>query len=626
MCGISGIIRWQGPPVDRREIERMTRAVEHRGPDGEGICVREGVALGHRRLAIIDPKGGHQPMSNQDESVWITYNGELYNYIELRDELIQKGHEFLTNSDTEVVVHAYDEWGPGCLAKFRGMFAFGLADFKNRKVLLARDHFGIKPLYYRVGKHYLAFASELAALREVDDATPTGNLEAVELYLRYQYIPTPHTIYREIFKLPPASYFWVSLDGMISEPVRFWDVTFEEDNSRSDRQWENAAEEIIHDSVKAHLVADVPFGVFLSGGIDSSLVALEMSRIMDRPVKAFAIGFNEKEYSEIAYAEKVARQCGIELNAEVVRDDSLAFLPELVAHYGEPFGDSSAIPTWYVSRLAREQVPMVLSGDGGDEAFGGYASYDYWLKTDPLLQAREQMWTAPRASFYWARQALRKSLSTGSRNDLAEWQSIMTYVKEQHRRALWRPQYQKLIEHESELFMAADQKARASSRLSYAQYLDYQTYLPCDILTKVDVASMYHGLEVRTPLIDVRVVELAARLPLTQRIRRNGSETTIRKSLLKRVLGKTFTPEFVHRKKQGFSIPRDKWFLPGQSARKQLEQLLDDPNSRLYEFFNPKVIHEQLSLHRDSYDNSDMLWLFLVLGIWLQQNQSVQFN
>jgi len=627
MCGIVGIVHWKKPPANRLEIERMTAAVAHRGPDGVGLLQRENVALGHRRLAIIDPKGGHQPMSNADETIWITYNGEMYNYVELKQELRQKGHEFVTNSDTEVVIHAYQEWGTQCVLKFRGMFAFGLADFRKRKLFLARDHFGIKPLYYRIGKNYLAFASELTALREADTTVPTGNLWALELYLRYQYIPTPHTIYRDVYKLPTASYLLVDFDGPPGEPVKYWDANFRAEKGVSEQDWEEQANAVISDSVRAHLVADVPFGVFLSGGIDSSLVALKMSQVLERPVQAFAIGFKEEHYSELAFARQVAERCGIELHTEVVQDNSLDFLPELIAHYGEPFGDSSAVPTWHVSRLARERVPMVLSGDGGDEAFAGYFSYDYWMKTDPVRLAREDLRRRrPRASFYWARQAVRTRLTSGSWHNLAEWQSLLYYLDEPSRRALWRPQYQALIGRGCEIFEQADNNARRHDRVAYAQYLDYQTYLPCDILTKVDVASMYHGLEVRTPLIDLRVMELATRLPLSQRIGRNGSSEQIPKYLLKKILGRTFPPEFIHRRKQGFAIPRDIWFLPGQSPRKLLDAVLLDRGSRLYEFFNPEEIRRHLDVHSKEHDNSNALWLLLVLGIWLEQNPQVSFN
>lgn len=629
MCGIAGILRWNGQQQQQSrqlEIERMTKAVAHRGPDGEGFLLRGAVAFGHRRLAIIDPTGGHQPMPNEDETLWITYNGELYNFRELKYELEQKGHRFLTRCDTEVIIHAYDEWGPECVKRFRGMFAFALADFRNRRVLLARDHFGIKPLYYRKGADYLAFASELPALRQVDDSAPAGNLQAVDLFLRFQYIPTPHTIYRDVYKLPPASYMVIDFDGQAQEPVRYWDVTFQSKDGLTDREWEDRAEEVIHESVNAHLVSDVPFGVFLSGGIDSSLVASHMSRILQRPVQGFSIGFKEKEYSEIAYAEQAARACGIELHTETVEDDALKILPDLVAHYGEPFGDSSAIPTWYVSRLARSFVPMVLSGDGGDEAFGGYSSYDYWMETAPFLRAGRLMRSAPRDGFYLMRQAVRKYLVNKTNNDLAHWQNCILYVREGGRRALWRPEYQGVITEGCEVFEEADRRARHWNRLSYAQYLDYQTYLPCDILTKVDVASMYHGLEVRTPLIDLRVVELAAQLPQRQRLRRNGSQTNIRKYLLKQVTGRTFPPEFIHRKKQGFAIPRPLWFLPGQQGRKLLDEVLLAPASRLHQCFNPIEVRAQIEAHDKEHDNSDTLWLLLVLGIWLEQNPEVRFS
>jgi asparagine synthase (glutamine-hydrolysing) len=536
------------------------------------------------------------------------------------------GHRFLTRCDTEVIIHAYDEWGPECVKRFRGMFAFGLADFRKRRLLLARDHFGIKPLYYRRGADYLAFASELPALRQVDDQTPAGNLQAIDLFLRFQYIPTPHTIYRDVYKLPPASFMVVDFEGHADKPVKYWDVTFQAKDGLTDSEWEDRAEEVIHESVNAHLVSDVPFGVFLSGGIDSSLVASHMSRILQRPVQGFSIGFREKEYSELAYAEEAARACGIELHTEIVEDDALKILPDLVAHYGEPFGDSSAIPTWYVSRLARASVPMVLSGDGGDEAFGGYSSYDYWMETAPFLRAGRLMRSAPRDGFYLMRQAVRKYLVNKTNNDLTHWQNCILYVREGGRRALWRPEYQGVVAEGCEVFEEADRRARHWNRLSYAQYLDYQTYLPCDILTKVDVASMYHGLEVRTPLIDLRVVELAAQLPLRQRLRRNGSQTNIRKYLLKQVTGRTFPHEFIHRKKQGFAIPRALWFLPGQQGRRLLDEVLLAPGARLHQCFNPSEVRAQIEAHTGEHDNSDTLWLLLVLGIWLEQNPEVRFS
>ncbi len=626
MCGIAGIIRWSEPLRDG-EIERMTKAIAHRGPDGVGFLRRDSVALGHRRLAIIDPETGQQPMPNQDETIWLTYNGEMYNFHELRDELEQKGHTFETRSDTEVVVRSYEEWGPECVKRFRGMFAFALADFRNRRLLLARDHFGIKPLYYRVGGGYFAFASELAALRKVDDAPPAGNLDAVELFLRFQYIPTPHTIYKDTFKLPPASYMVVDFNGGVSGPTRYWDLSFEAQSGLTDNQWLERAEEVIHDSVKAHLVSDVPFGVFLSGGIDSSLVASQMSRILKHPVQAFSIGFEEKQYSELQYAEQVAERCGIELRTEIVREDMLQILPDLVAHYGEPFGDSSAVPTWYVSRLARQHVPMVLSGDGGDEGFAGYPTYEWWLNMSLLHQAGHSARNLHlRAAFWYVRKAVRRYFADGTLNTLSDWQSNFLYLRERERRALWLEEFQGLADRGCELFEEADAKARKYDRLSYAQYLDTQTYLPCDILTKVDVASMYHGLEVRTPLVDLRVIELATSLPVNQRSRRNGSSNPTRKYLLKKVLGQTFPQEFVHRKKQGFGIPCAEWFSAGQSGRRMLEEIVLDPQSRLYDWFKPEEVRAQVHIHDTVRDNSGPLWLLVVLSIWLEQNSDVHFS
>lgn len=627
MCGIAGIIRWQGEPIRPGEIERMTEAIDHRGPDGVGFLRRDTVAIGHRRLAIIDPELGQQPMSNEDETVWLTYNGEMYNFQELRAELEAKGHRFETHSDTEVAIRAYEEWGPECVKRFRGMFAFAMADFRHRRLFLARDHFGIKPLYYRLGDGYFAFASELPALRKVHDQGPAGNLDAVELFLRYQYVPTPHTIYKDVHKLPPANYLVVDFDGKVTGPVRYWDFSFHPQNGVSDEEWVERAEAVIHESVKAHLVSDVPFGVFLSGGVDSSLVAADMSRILKQPVQAFSIGFNEKQYSELPYAEQVAERCGIQLHSEIVREDTLKILPDLISHYGEPFGDSSAIPTWYVSRLAREHVPMVLSGDGGDEGFAGYPTYQWWLQNNRLAKARESFSQMHlRAAFWYLRRAAREYFAAGTLNNVSEWQALFTFLHEAERRELWRAEYQPLVTQRCELFERSSERARKQDRLSFAQYLDFQTYLPCDILTKVDVASMYHGLEVRTPLIDLRVLELAATLPAKQRSRRNGSGEITGKYLLKKVLGKSFPSDFLHRRKQGFSIPRDQWFYEGQSGRKMLEQIVLDPQSRLYQWFKPEAVRAQLQHHSETSDRSGPLWLLLVLGIWLEQNPDISFS
>ncbi len=628
MCGIAGILRWGDTRPEHSEIEQMTRQLSHRGPDGEGFLVQDGVALGHRRLAIIDPATGQQPLCNEDQGVWVTYNGELYNFRELTQELIQMGHQFRTHSDTEVVVHAYEEWGLECFSRFRGMFAFGLVDFKKHRLVLARDHFGIKPLVYRLGHDYFAFASELTALRMVNDAPPTGNLLALDYYLRFQYIPTPHTIYQTVYKLPPASYLVIDFEGHIQGPIRYWDGHFAPKGDLTDEEWLERTRAVIAESVRAHLVADVPFGVFLSGGIDSTLVTLEMSRLLDRPVQAFAIGFSEPAYSELSYAEDSARHCGVDLHTEIVSVHSLDMLPDLVAHYGEPFGDSSAIPTWHVSRLARSQVPMVLSGDGGDEGFAGYQSYKDWMQNDPWTNAKRVMQESPLRGIQAMFRTSLRYLRQRTFNDLDDWQRRILYLTKPARRQFWRAEFQHLISRPAEVFEEADRTAHHWDRQSYAQYLDYQTYLPCDILTKVDIASMYHGLEVRPPLIDLRVFELIASLPIQQRIHKNGSKTWIGKHLLKQALIREhFAEDFVHRPKQGFALPRALWFQPGKPGRALLEDvLLHDPDERLQQWFHSAQIAAAINLHSDNCDNSGILWLFLVLGIWLQQNPEIEFR
>ncbi|MBC8144733.1 MAG: asparagine synthase (glutamine-hydrolyzing) [bacterium] len=626
MCGIAGILRYGNATGSPDEIERMTHAIAHRGPDGQGVMRRDGVALGHRRLAIIDLETGAQPMLNEDGNVWLTFNGEIYNYKQLTAELVACGHIFATHSDSEVIVHAYEEWGPECVKRFRGMFAFALVDYNRRRVVLARDHFGIKPLYYRAADGFVAFASELSALRQVDAPVPEGNLAAVEYFLRYQYIPTPHTIYRDTWKLPPASYLMIDFDGLISDPVRYWDIAFTGDGVHDAEQLEDVTERVIRDSVSAHLVSDVPFGVFLSGGIDSTLVAMEMARILDTPVRAFGIGFDEVEFDELAYAREAAQRCGVELVTDVVREDeALEILPSLVDHYGEPFGDTSAIPTWFVSRLARSHVPMVLSGDGGDEAFAGYDSYRTWLALPTKRKSLELLRQGhPKGAVKNLVRAMRRDATGDSRS--TQWQRHIGYVDRASRLRLWRSEHRGVVDIDSSRFDESAERANDLDVLSFAQYLDYQTYLPNDILTKVDVASMYHGLEVRTPLIDHVVVEHAARVPVEYRMRSNGDGRPVGKYLLKKILSREFPESFVHRRKMGFAMPRSRWFAGNRGFRRMLEAVILDSGSPLHRLFDADELRRQIDRHTDASDNSGQLWLLLVLGIWLDQNPDVRFS
>jgi asparagine synthase (glutamine-hydrolysing) len=633
MCGIAGIIRRGRVPLSEEILRKMTAALAHRGPDGQGVLVRDGVGLGHRRLSIIDPALGHQPMCNEDGSVWVTFNGEIYNYQILRRELEQLGHIFKTNCDTEVLVHGFESWGKSVVEKCRGMFAFCVVDFSRRKGMLARDHFGIKPLYWRVTDGHIAFASELNAMkiaaRFLGDEL-TGNLFALELFFRYQYIPAPATIYNGVHKLGPAQRVEFDLDGHVGTPERYWRLEFSPETKVSDEEWEERLNAALRESVNAHLRSDVPFGILLSGGIDSSLVALNMSRLLRCPVKAFSIGFTEAEHSEVEYAKAVADECGIELETQIIGDEFWDQLPSLVEHYGEPFGDSSSVPTWAVSRLARQSVPMVLSGDGGDEAFGGYDSHLGWMNpsvVDPLRRLIKFKSATELRSLAWA--MARRGLKSPAAVSL-EWIRLIQYSTWSFRHSLWKPEFHSLIARSDPLFAESHEEAPRTDALAYAQYMDYQTYLPCDILTKVDVASMFHGLEVRTPLIDLGVVDVARRLPMSARVKRGQQKNRFGgwegKLLPKKLLERDFPSSFVRRPKKGFALPKNRWFLPGHNGRRMLEEVALQEDSRLFDWLNPVTIQQTLISHSMQNDRSNILWLLLVLGLWLQQNQDVRFT
>ena len=623
MCGIAGILRWEGPPPAEAEIEAMKQAVAHRGPDGSGVYLRDGVALGHQRLSIIDVGGGRQPMSNEDGTVWITYNGELYNFRELRRTLEHRGHRFATHSDTEVIVHAYEEWGTAAVERFRGMFAFAIADFRNRRLFLARDQFGIKPLFYRRGSGYVAFGSELSVIRAVHDQSPVGCREAINDFLQYRYIPGPRTIYAGVDQLPPAHHMTIGFDGAAAAPVRYWNLTFEPAPDVDDGVWLERIEAVIDESVRAHLVSDVPFGVFLSGGIDSTLIARQMSLALGRSVTAFSIGFDEEEFSELPFAEKAARVLGIDLQTHVVTADVAHLLPQLVRHYGQPFADTSMIPTWYLAQLARAHVPMVLSGDGGDESFAGYQRYQAWAN-DGFCGELARLMRSPR-SLFWRLPRLRARWTAAPDRWLDQWQDHAGLMPAELRRTLWQPDYRSLVVGINPAFARAAERAPKRERVAYAQFMDFQTYLPDDILVKVDIAAMYHGLEVRPPLVDVQVVELASQLPARLRFRNRGARTTLKWSL-KELLRREFGHAFVHRRKMGFGIPENKWLKRGTQARQLFDDLCQSDGAPVHEWLCPGTIR-QLANQLDAGKNTGAyLWSILVLALWREQNRDVCFG
>lgn len=611
MCGIAGLLHTDGRPASPAVLQAMTAALAHRGPDGQGIECLGPAGLGHRRLAIIDLEGGRQPLANEDGTLWITYNGELYNYRQLRPVLESLGHRFRTQSDTEVILHAYEQWGDRCVERFRGMFAFGICDTGRGRLFLARDHLGIKPLYWLHQGRQFAFASELQALRQVPGLRWEIDREAVGQYLRLQYIPAPETIFHGVHKLPPACRMAVSFEGRIAGPEEYWHLEFRPHRRRSQAEWIEALDDVLRDSVRAHLVADVPFGAFLSGGVDSSAVVAYMAELLGRPVRTFTIGFEEAQYNELPYAAEAARQCGTEHQVEVVRPDALAILPELVRCYGEPFGDSSAVPTYYVSRLARASVPMVLSGDGGDETFAGYGTHREWMgmMAGRLPRPWWKRLARPLAQRLWPRRF------RPVRPALEYWLPLVAYLQPAEQLELWRPECRPAGERQVEVLEQAFARARHFAPCNMVQYLDIKTYLPFDILTKVDVASMMHGLEVRTPLVDVRVMEFAATIPWELNMARGPDGRWQGKCLLRQLLRRRYRPEFLDRPKMGFGVPIGPWFRPGGAHHPALVERLLGRDSRLGEWFRPEAIRRLIDQNR-----AGPLWLLLFLEEWFRQH------
>ena len=630
MCGIVGIIRKKSL-VNKEELLEMNNTQVHRGPDGEGYYIDKNIGFAHRRLSIIDIESGQQPMSTNNNNYWITYNGELYNYLELKSELEDKGHKFSTKSDTEVVVYAYKEWGKECLNKFRGMFAFAIHDKIKNIIFIARDQFGIKPLIYRISNDYFAFSSEIKALTKVFGKSPIGSLKSLDIYLTLQYIPAPHTIYKDIYKLPPAHYLIVDNKGKIIENERYYDISFKPNNRINSNDWLEKTENAITDSVRSQLISDVPFGVFLSGGIDSTLVALKMSKILNHPLKAFTIGFHEKKYSELKYAEHAAKKMGIELISEIVTENGTDILPKLINdHYGEPFGDPSAIPTWFVSRLARKEVTMALTGDGGDEMFGGYHSYQSWTQNTPknIINNKiklKQYSGIPRYILGTYKEYLKNGKSN---NNLSEWINIMAFTKKEFRNKLWKKGVFNNSSDSISCFNDAHIKSNKFDRLSYAQYIDINTYLPYDILTKVDISSMANSLETRPPLIDIELTKIVQELPLREKNQLHGIEMQ-GKSILKRLLSKTFDKDFIYRRKQGFAIPFDQWFFEDKENGKLFKHLLLNKKSRLYDFFNEdsiKELWEGYNKNAGKFNYFGTLWLLFIFSLWLEGNSTINFE
>ena len=606
MCGICGIVINNMPAYGNIMVKAMNSSLSHRGPNDNGVTHKGNFFLGHTRLSILDLEGGKQPMTNENRSVIISYNGELYNYLEIRSYLISKGHQFLTNSDTEVILKAYEEWGEKCVLKFRGMFAFAIADHNKQLLFLARDHIGIKPLFYTCQNGLFAFASELQALKKVDKLEFTINPDAIDDYLWFQYIPAPNTIFKEISKLEPGNYIVVNNDGQIKSKVKYWDFKYEPNFKLT---WENCLELVenkIKSSVEKHLVSDVPFGAFLSGGIDSSLIVTYMSQLLNGKVKTFSIGFENQSFDELKFAEIVARKCNTEHYTQVVKPEGLEILPKLVKHYGEPFGDSSCIPTYYVSKMAAGQVKMVLSGDGGDESFIGYHSYKKWFyDVDYLNIPKWKKLLYPLGRKVYPHKYL-------DRRSYKYWIEINRYFPYESRLKLWKKAYTKIPKYEHPYFRSLFEFSAQFDHMQKAQFSDLKSYLPFDILTKVDVASMINSLEVRTPLVDKEIWEMISKIPNNFHYLKNEDSEFNGKSILKEILGKYYSRDFVFREKMGFSVPIDQWLGDNTDGQNNILEIINE-NGNIFNFFEKKEVEK---IFQSGYGR--WKWLLLYLEFWLR--------
>jgi asparagine synthase (glutamine-hydrolysing) len=587
----------------------MCNENRHTGPDDEVIHLETGAGNGIRRQCNNALATGHQPIPNEDETVWIVFNGEIYNYRDLREELLGRGHRFSTTSDTEVIVHAYEEWGRDAFARLRGMFGLAIWDRVRRTLCIARDRLGIKPLYYTIHDGRLYFASELKSLIAAGAVRREIDRVALEHYLAFLYTPSDRAIFPGVSKLPPGHALeW--RDGQ-AHVFRYWTPPAEEKAPRSDEDAIELLHDRLRDAVRSHLVSDVPLGAFLSGGLDSSLVVGLMAEVSDRPVRTFSIGFDEPAYDELDAARVVARHFGTDHHELVVRPDALQIVERLVEHFDEPFADASAIPTWYVSELARRHVTVVLSGDGGDELFGGY---DRYLPHPQVARFDRLAPPGARAAAGLAARLLppgatgRRFLRHVSQADNARYVDAVSFFTPEDRRALLgNPSADDGPERRMLERIAVYDALPAVSR---QMRLDLGTYLPDDVLTKVDRMSMAHSIESRVPLLDHPLVEFAARLPLRFKIR-DGE----RKWLFRRVAARVLPPAVLSKRKQGFGVPLGVWFRG--ELRDAFTDLLGSPTARQRGVFDGREVTRLLREHQEGRRNHELrLWQLAMFELW----------
>jgi asparagine synthase (glutamine-hydrolysing) len=609
MCGIAGLVHFDGRPVDESVLRQMCQAMRHRGPDDEGWIRwphgaaqrgRASAGLGNRRLSVIDVAGGHQPISNETKNVWAVLNGEIYNFARLRTTLEARGHTFATRSDTEVIVHAYEEYGDAFVEHLDGMFALAIWDGPRERLMLARDRFGKKPLCYRSSGADFSFASELQALMP---SVPAGQRDldprALGDYLAYMAIPAPRTIYRDIRKLPPAHTLVVDHQGTHLRP--YWTLTYEPKHAMDEAAAVEQVQELLENAVRKRLVAEVPLGAFLSGGVDSSLVVALMAQLSNRPVKTFSIGFDDPRYNELPHARRVAEACHTEHHEFVVRPAVADILPAMARHFGEPFADSSAVPSWYLSKLTREHVTVALNGDGGDEVFAGYGRHranalaERWRRMPGLLRRSGARLGARAARFSAAADLSRAERYRG-------WAGVFS--------ADLVRQLSSIASADDDVMRDAFDAVSPLDAVDAMLAVDTRVYLPTDLLPKMDITSMAHSLELRSPLLDHTLAEYVATLPTSLKLR--GSTT---KHLLKRAAKGLVPAGTLRRRKQGFAVPIAQWLR--HDLRESVCDYLRPSRVAQAGWVKQSEIDRILEAHLSgASDYAHHVWVLLMLEVW----------
>lgn len=632
MCGIAGIFDPSGrQAVEAPVLDRMTDCLAHRGPDDRGTWIDGPVGLGHRRLSIIDlSAAGHQPLFNAEGTVAIVFNGEIYNFQALMAELRGRGYAFRSRSDTEVIVHAWSEWGEECVDRLRGMFAFAIWDRTRRTLFLARDRVGIKPLYYAVlpgGR--LIFGSELKALKAHPQLPRALRPDAVEDYFAYGYIPEPKTFYRNAFKLPPGHTLTVTAGAPVPAARQYWDMQFPGGLAADMDSAGEALRGHLRDAVASHMVADVPVGAFLSGGVDSSAVVAMMSGAASSPVHTTSIAFGDPAFNEAAHAAKVAERYGTDHHVREVNPDDFDLVERLAGLYDEPYADSSALPTYRVCQLAREQTKVVLSGDGGDETFAGYRRYRFHLMEEklrrPLPLALRRAVFGPLGRVYpkldWAPRPLRgkATFEALARDSVEGYFHGVSICSGPMADRLFSPRFRKALDgYRAIEVLRAHARSAPQDPLSRVQYLDFKTYLPGDILTKVDRASMAHSLEVRVPILDHRFLEWAGGVPPSLRIRESEG-----KAVFKHALRPLLDEDILYRKKMGFGVPLRDWFRG--PLRAAVREALCGDHLAQTGWFNADFLRHVVDSHDTGRrDYSALIWTLLMFARALAGEEGVE--